>query len=138
MSSIYNEHSPATSIGRGVLASASWGRFRGGYAMRRWRTASATASVRLATPSLERIWLTWVLMVDGLTTSLPAICVLFNPSIIKASTARSRSVRSWPGAGGWLAAFTSAWVASGERVARPECAARMARASSSADTSLSK
>src|SRR3990172_4082789 len=88
--------------------------------------ASATASVRLATPILERIWLTWVLMVDGLTTSLPAIWVLFNPSTIKASTARSRSVRSRPGTGGWLAAFTSAWAASGERVARPECAARMA------------
>jgi hypothetical protein len=44
------------------------------------RKANATASDRLATPNLERIWLTWVLMVDGLTTSLSAICVLFNPS----------------------------------------------------------
>ena len=32
------------------------------------RKANATASDRLATPSLERIWLTWVLIVDGLTT----------------------------------------------------------------------
>jgi hypothetical protein len=43
------------------------------------RKAKATASDRLATPNLERILLTWVLMVDGLTTSLAAIWVLFKP-----------------------------------------------------------
>ncbi len=61
--------------------------------MMRLRSASVTASVRLVTPSLERILLTWDLMVDGLTISLPAICTLFKPSTIKANTARSRSVR---------------------------------------------
>ncbi len=92
--------------------------------MSRWRPASAAASVRLATPNLARILLTWDLMVDGLTTSFSAILVLFKPSTIKASTARSRSVRLWPGAGGWLAAWTHAWTASGDKVARPACAAR--------------
>ena len=69
----------------------------------RLRNARVTASVRLATPSLDRMLLTWDFTVDGLTISLPAICVLFSPSTIRANTTRSRPVRSRPGAGGWLA-----------------------------------
>ena len=65
-----------------------------------FRSASVTASVRLATPSFDRMLLTCDLIVDGLTVSLPAICVLFSPSIIKDKTSRSRSVRSSPGGGG--------------------------------------
>src|SRR5690242_14292309 len=76
----------------------------GGYLMRQetiWlRSARDTASVRLATPNLDRILLTWDLTVEELTVSRPAICVLFNPSTIKARTSSSRSVRSRPGAGG--------------------------------------
>ena len=102
------------------------------------RSAKATASVRLATPSLDRILLTCDLIVDGLTPSLPAICVLFSPSVIRLRTSRSRSVRSRPGAGGWLAVWTRAWAASGESVARPACAAWMARTRSYAETSLSR
>ena len=41
--------------------------------MIRLRKARVTASVRLATPNLERMLLTWDLMVDGLTVSFPAI-----------------------------------------------------------------
>ncbi len=63
-----------------------------------------TASVRLATPNLDRMLLTWDLTVEGLTVSLPAICVLFKPSTIRVRTSRSRSVRSKPGTGGWEAA----------------------------------
>src|SRR5450759_4605956 len=66
----------------------------------RLRSASVTASVRLATLNFDRMLLTWDLIVDGLTVSLPAIWVLFNPSTIKARTSRSRSVRSRPGVGG--------------------------------------
>src|SRR5689334_12829375 len=80
------------------------------------RSASVTASVRLATPNLERMLLTCDLMVDGLTVNLAAICVLFSPSIIRPRTSRSRSVRSRPGAGGWLAAWTRDCDASGESV----------------------
>jgi hypothetical protein len=92
----------------------------------RLRSAKVAASVRLATPNLDRMLLTWGLAVEGLTVSLAAICILFRPSIIRIRTSRSRPVRSKPGAGGWEAAWTSAWAASGERVARPACAARMA------------
>src|SRR5450756_719047 len=71
-----------------------------GQGMIRLRNANVTASVRLATSNFDRMLLTWDLIVDGLTVSLPAICVLFNPSTIKARTSRSRSVRSRPGGGG--------------------------------------
>src|SRR6266540_1855912 len=64
------------------------------------RNASVTASVRLATPNLERILLTWDLIVDELTVSLPAIWVLFNPSTMRVRTSSSRSVRSSRGADG--------------------------------------
>src|SRR5574341_1953205 len=74
----------------------------------RLRSARVTASVRLATPNLDRMLLTWDLIVDELTVSLPAICVLFSPSTIRARTSRSRSVRSSPGTGGWLAVSTRA------------------------------
>ena len=47
-------------------------------------------------------------IVDALTVSLPAICVLFSPSTIKARTSSSRSVRSSPREGGWLVVSTSA------------------------------
>jgi hypothetical protein len=52
--------------------------------------ANATASDRLATPNLERIWLTCVLMVDGLTTNLTAIRIgleglIFNPPPVPGS-----------------------------------------------------
>ena len=43
-----------------------------------------------------------------LTVDLPAICMLFNPSIINFKTSRSRSVRSSPGAGGRLDSSTNA------------------------------
>ncbi len=99
--SSYNKPSPATSIGRGTFVSATWGRYGGGSQVtRRLRSASVTASVRLATPNLDRMLLTCDLTVDGLTVRLPAICVLFSPSIIGVRTSRSRSVRSRPGAGG--------------------------------------
>src|SRR6476469_8326121 len=84
----------------------------GGYVERqgmRWlRSARETASVRLATPNLDRILLTWDLIVDELTVSLPAICVLFRPSTIRARTSRSRSVKSSTGAACWLAVSTRA------------------------------
>ncbi len=41
----------------------------------RLRNARVTASVRLVTPKLDRILLTWDLTVEELTVSLPAICV---------------------------------------------------------------
>ena len=41
--------------------------------MIRLRRASVTAFVRLVTPSLDYMLLTWDLMVDGLTVSLQAI-----------------------------------------------------------------
>ena len=47
--------------------------------------------------------LTWDLTVGWAGNSLASICVLFNPSTIMANTARSCSVRSKLGAGGWEA-----------------------------------
>ena len=64
----------------------------------RLRSARVAASVRLATPNLDRMLLAWDLVVDGLTVSLPAICVLFHPSTIKGGTSRSRFVRLQSGA----------------------------------------
>ena len=64
----------------------------------RLRGARVAASVRLATPNLDRMLLAWDLVVDGLTVSLPAIYVLFNPSIIRGGTSRSRFGRLQSGA----------------------------------------
>lgn len=58
------------------------------------RSARAIASARLETPSLDRMLLTCALAVERLTVNRSAISGLFNPSTIRASTSRSRGVRS--------------------------------------------
>ena len=71
--------------------------------------AMATASVRDDASSFDRMLLTWNLTVDRLTISFSAISGLVWPDTIKASTSRSRSVKSKPILGGPCAAML-AWI----------------------------
>jgi GNAT superfamily N-acetyltransferase len=57
------------------------------------RTARAAASVRLATPSLRMILVTWNRTVDGLITRCSATLALLCPSTSKASTLSSLCVK---------------------------------------------
>ena len=66
-------------------------------------------------------------MLKGLTVNLAAICVLFNLSTIKASTARLRSVKTKPGVGSWDVAWASSWAVSVECVTQLACTVRKLR-----------
>ena len=100
--------------------------------------ARAIASPRLETPSLDRMLLTCALTVERLTHNRSAISKLVNPLTSKAKTSRSRRVRSRPGIDSGAAGWTNAWSASGAKVERPACAARIAaaRARTSADEKI--
>ena len=81
--------------------------------------ASEVASVRLETPSLEMMLLTWVFTVETPMTSCSAISELVRPSASSARIWRSRVVSASPTAGGVATALMRASAASGASVARP-------------------
>ncbi len=60
---------------------------------RPWSRATRAASVRVETPSLPRMLLTWTPAVDSLMKSPSAISRLVRPAATSASTSRSRRVR---------------------------------------------
>ena len=74
--------------GKGKKA-AGWASY---YRRRPSSWACATAWVRLAAPSLPRMWLTCFLAVSSATTSCLAICLFAMPAASNPSTSSSRSV----------------------------------------------
>ena len=64
------------------------------------RAASIAASIRLLTPSLSRMWVTWTLAVFGLMNSSSAIWPFVRPAATSASTSDSRADRPRSANGG--------------------------------------
>ena len=98
-----------------------------------------TASVRVATCSLEKMFARWPCTVRSLMLSCAAIALLVYPRAASFSTSISRAVSD---SAGLAAACLVSWVISlramfGSRADLPSCTSRTARTISSASAVLS-
>src|SRR5690606_31230012 len=106
--------------------------------------AFSTARVRSRTPSLDRMFETWFLMVPSATPSELAISLLENPPAIsrRISVSRSVSGSGWSRLTNWLRMCSSPdnsrWLIAGCTSEPPAATVWMALTSCSRDTSLSR